>query len=787
MRPAPNLQSLSISTILEAIGCKISSQRTGRDRYATCPSGNHTNGTDNPNLRFTDEGVWNCHCDKRGGGKLELLILAGLATDTSSASKYLVEIGCLEPLQSSDRHATPRQSQVVASFVYQTESGETFAKVDRVEPAYGGKKPKGFYPYLMDGKDFVEKSGLNGQTLPLFLLPEVRSAIDIGAPLYIVEGEGKAIELRDALRAAGISAAVTIIPGGTGGKFTQEHLDQLRGLKETVILTDSDSSGRTAALERARCIERELDAQVRILDLYPLATSKDHPQWTWDVADWLDAGGTVVELLPMIETAPGIEAYAATIASTATPEEESDDDDGDLWPDEEEIGVPSLGEDAYYGLAGEMVNAVIAQTEASASAMLLQILALFGSAAGQSSFVLSGNAKQPARLYVVVVGETSKARKGTSLEVASAFFKHAVPLWYSTVERRNYLSGEAMVADFNGEFEKKDESDGQDPPFKGERLLIQTEFGLLLSISSRQGCTVSENARMGWDGTRLESIRRAERIIVEEGNYNLCLIGHIVKEELVGKLDDTEIWNGLSNRCVFAYVKRDKKLSNRGNVDQTIFQRYKSRLKTAIDFAREGRYMDLTEDADKLWAVWYNNEPDVKGKLGAFTARGESQVLRIAVAYALLDLSPAIDVPHLKAALACWKNNAESVSRFLDTALNSDEMKLLNELRRVYPKEMTADSIYKLFSNRKAPEREALVSKLVQRDLATTRREKMKGCKKPTLFVKARRLTPKPKEALSPASPTLALPTTPNVDTAPTIPTLSYEEPIDDGHGGMLI
>ena len=49
------------------------------------------------------------------------------------------------------------------------------------------------------------------------------------------------------------------------------------------------------------------------------------------------------------------------------------------------------------------------------------------------------------------------------------------------------------------------------------------------------------------------------------------------------------------------------------------------------------------------------------GLLAAMTARTEAQIVRLALVYALLDRSPVIDVPHLRAARALWDYAERSV------------------------------------------------------------------------------------------------------------------------------
>ena len=63
----------------------------------------------------------------------------------------------------------------------------------------------------------------------------------------------------------------------------------------------------------------------------------------------------------------------------------------------------------------------------------------------------------------------------------------------------------------------------------------------------------------------------------------------------------------------------------------------------------------MTGAARTFWEPTYDAlMTERHGLLGAVTARGATQVLRVALIYALLDGVEQMDVVHLKAALAVW-------------------------------------------------------------------------------------------------------------------------------------
>ncbi len=75
--------------------------------------------------------------------------------------------------------------------------------------------------------------------------------------------------------------------------------------------------------------------------------------------------------------------------------------------------------------------------------------------------------------------------------------------------------------------------------------------------------------------------------------------------------------------------------------------------------------VEMTSAAREQWETVYSDLSAAQpGLLGAVVARGEAQVVRLGLIYALLDGSGQIDVPHLKAALAFWEY-CESSAAFI--------------------------------------------------------------------------------------------------------------------------
>ncbi len=72
--------------------------------------------------------------------------------------------------------------------------------------------------------------------------------------------------------------------------------------------------------------------------------------------------------------------------------------------------------DAYHGLAGEIVQAIAPHTEADPVSVLVQLLVACGALIGRGAwFAVEATRHHPAE-FAVLVGESSRARKGTSYD-----------------------------------------------------------------------------------------------------------------------------------------------------------------------------------------------------------------------------------------------------------------------------------------------------------------------------------------------------------------------------------
>jgi hypothetical protein len=511
-----------------------------------------------------------------------------------------------------------------------TATGYHRLKPDRPRPDQtNGKAIKYEAPKGMSPLAYFPSGGVTAEALP-----------DPQAALLITEGEKKALKAdQEGFACIGLSG---VWSWGKGG----ELLPCLAALpwegRHVYVVFDDDAATNTNVQRAESALTRALSekgADVRTIRL---------PSGPGGVKVGLDdfLVSNAPEALRELLTAPPAEAGAEASALEIP-----------TWPE-------ALKPEAYHGLVGEIVRALGPESEADPAALLLQLLAAFGNVIGRTArFHIEGD-DHFLNLFLVLVGQTAKARKGTSwgrirdplAQVDSEWAEHRVLSGLSSGEGliwnvRDPIMSLEKVKKKGLVIETREYE--SDPGESDKRLLVQeAEFAVVLRQIERQGNTLSAVLRQAWDGLCLRAMTKNSP--AKATGAHVSLVGHITAEELRRYLSTTEAASGFGNRFLWACVRRSKCLPEGGRpVD---LESHVRRLKEAIVFARSPQVaepLQLDGDAARAWAQVYPALSEGKpGLAGALIARMEAQALRLACLYALLDLSAQVRPEHLAAALA---------------------------------------------------------------------------------------------------------------------------------------
>jgi hypothetical protein len=374
------------------------------------------------------------------------------------------------------------------------------------------------------------------------------------------------------------------------------------------------------------------------------------------------------------------------------------------WP-----GPPA--EEAFHGLVGRVIGCLEPSTEADPAALLVQALVSFGNIIGRSAhFTVEGDCHY-GNQFCVLVGRTSKGRKGTSWSRIRQLFEAVDRDWAEKRVLSGLSSSEGLIWNVRDPVTAREKIKERghvtgvqeyeaDPGEPDKRILIQEpEFANVLKQIERKGNTLSALLRQAWERGNLRTlVSGRQHAPVKATNAHVSMVGHITAEELRRYLTLTETANGFGNRPLWVCADRSKCLPEGGQVDLELWEALRGELIEAVAFGKAIREVRRDEEARVLWHQVYSDLSEGKpGLAGALLARAEAHVMRLAMLYALLDKSPAIQAPHLMAALALWEYCERSVYFVFGDHLGDPVADELLRLLRGCPNGLTRTDISSYF------------------------------------------------------------------------------------------
>lgn len=339
----------------------------------------------------------------------------------------------------------------------------------------------------------------------------------------------------------------------------------------------------------------------------------------------------------------------------------SDDIDVKSWP--------VLKEAASYGLVGEIVKLACANSEADPASVASTVLAMAGAMFGRKRFISVGDTIHHSRHYYVLVGSSSRSRKGTSLNPVRRIFTEAQryllsgrpPISFPSgselkISHGPLSSGEGLIAAIRDPRDEEDDGGVQD-----KRLLcIESEFGAVLKVCQRPGNTLSSTLRTAWDGMTIAPLTKHDKISATDPH--ICIVAHITNHELREMLAPSDLWNGFANRFMWVAVRRRGSIPLPQPMNDAKVKNIADELSRFVSYAHSNPGpMEMSKAALDHWCNAYPKlTADHPGILGAVTSRGEAHVRRLALTYAQLDGADIIELPAMEQAIEFWRYSFDS-------------------------------------------------------------------------------------------------------------------------------
>ncbi len=337
---------------------------------------------------------------------------------------------------------------------------------------------------------------------------------------------------------------------------------------------------------------------------------------------------------------------------------------------------PILDDAALHGLAGDVVRVIEPHTEADPVALLVSFVSEFGTMLNRGPHMILDGSPHPLLFWPVLVGQSSKSRKGTASRRIESLLSLADESWTRGECKGTLSSGEGLAfAVRDPQYEEQPLKEkgcptGEsvtvcvDSGVEDKRLfLVQSEFGAVLKIMAREGNSLSGVLRDAWDGLTLAPMTKANR--VRATSPHIGIVAHVTRDELLRNLTNTETVNGFGNRFVWFAVRRSREVPFSSSPDEADLSALAREIRKVLPVARACGELVLSMSARDLWAHSYHDlSADRPGMAGALLGRAEAQVMRLSGLYAVLDGQSTIDLVHLNAALALWQH-AEASTRLI--------------------------------------------------------------------------------------------------------------------------
>lgn len=353
------------------------------------------------------------------------------------------------------------------------------------------------------------------------------------------------------------------------------------------------------------------------------------------------------------------------------------------------LGPPTMAPEGFVPLVADVVAAACRSSEAHPVAVAANVIAWFACAIGRGPWQAIGDIKIHCRPNMLIVGKSSKARKGTSEITAREVFKRADSLLRERLKSKDVLrfhagglsTGEGLAFAIRDGREADEHGKGGDDGVKDKRLVvIEPEAANVLAQVKRDGNTLSPVVRNLFDGRDLEPLTKTSQ--TRASRPHVVIVGHITGFELREKSTENDAANGLLNRFCIVHVHRPKLVPLPEPTPDAVLDALAVKLAGAVEFASRGNLhanntheIALIPEAREFWCERYAEiTRDRDGKGGNLLARSEMYARMLAMIFALMDRRSEIEPCDLRAALAWIDYWARSVTYIFQCGEDDDEL-----------------------------------------------------------------------------------------------------------------
>ena len=333
------------------------------------------------------------------------------------------------------------------------------------------------------------------------------------------------------------------------------------------------------------------------------------------------------------------------------------------------IAPPKATQAMFSGLVGRVAEAATKDTGINPVAVAANFLAFLGAMAGRDMYFPVGDSRHHPRLFTLHIGRSSIAGKGDSLRLVRMIATELAamnPSLLGRIHDGGLSSKEGLAMLIHDGF-----TQGRDvvAPIHDKRLwVVEEEFGNVLQQGKREGNTLSEGLRGGWDGRSIQPAIKGLRIWAK--NPHIGIAGGITPHELHKLITGRDLFNGFANRFLMFWAERTRKEAFPTPTPTQVATRLAAETFDVIKYAKgnypeeqDTRPMTMNHHAQEFYRDAYHSldRHTESELLASLLERRAPHLIRLGMLFAQCDLSPVIKECHLQAAQAWVDYNTQSV------------------------------------------------------------------------------------------------------------------------------
>lgn len=373
--------------------------------------------------------------------------------------------------------------------------------------------------------------------------------------------------------------------------------------------------------------------------------------------------------------------------------------------------APRPDPECLYGLVGEVARAGSETTEANAYAIAAHFIAFMGCAVGRGCYMPIGNTWHHPRMFMLHVGRSGRGRKGDAVSLVARIERSLMALSPEAapqVHRGGLSSREGLVFLIHDGF--KEGNTQIDPVLDKRLMVVESEFANVLHQGKREGNTLSAALRDAWDGVSMKPATKSARLWATEPHISMSAA--VTPSEFLSMMAARELTNGFANRFLMFWAERTKMLAFPSATRQEDVDALAARVLEVLRFCKAERWTDKDHTRVELSAaartryevLYYSelNDNSAGERITALIERRAPMLLRLAMLFALCDLTTTVEVHHIDAALAWVRFGVDSVRFVFSSAAeevavtetNAAAQKILefiSERQRVTRKQITVE------------------------------------------------------------------------------------------------